>query len=467
MCAFQRCAVAVSTLLLLLAATTTAQQQQPPQQRCPPSVRAPRGWNSWDAFANPVNESVVLAAAEWIRDNLLQHGFDTITIDGGWYSNEAAGGGNFIDAYGLPVPDVARFPSSAGGAGLLPLARRVNAMGLKLGAWTIRGVTPEAYWADLPIRNSTFTARDAGLLGVASNCTWDRGTLGTNAPSAASDAWYASLADHYVANGLSFVKIDCMFNQTWWFEDEVAAFATAFAARAPEVAISWSPGGKGFSTAAAQVLASHAPAWGSMYRVCGDFHDNGGASALFEHFSQAAYMAPWIGVGNSYPDLDMLPFGRQAGPTPSGRVNLFTPDEQRLVMTLWAITRAPLILGAVLPPDANDTLTLSLVSNAAVLDVNENSCGNAPTPPLPRHGGDNLTALYAWTADAPTADGATFVALFNMQENNATVTAATGGGGQCVTNLWTGAAEGPLDGSGVISRELPTHAAGLWRVAPC
>lgn len=51
---------------------------------CPAVQRAPRGWNSWDAYANAVNETSVIAAAEWMRDNLLQFGFDTITIDGGW-----------------------------------------------------------------------------------------------------------------------------------------------------------------------------------------------------------------------------------------------------------------------------------------------------------------------------------------------------------------------------------------------
>ena len=60
-----------------VAATTSATP-------CPAVQRAPRGWNSWDAYANAVNETAVIAAAEWVRDNLLQFGFDTITIDGGW-----------------------------------------------------------------------------------------------------------------------------------------------------------------------------------------------------------------------------------------------------------------------------------------------------------------------------------------------------------------------------------------------
>lgn len=184
-------------------------------QSCPPSRPAPRGYNSWDADSNWVNETSILAAAEWVRDNLLSFGFDTITIDGGWYDNSSSPGSYSVDAYGLPIPDPVRFPSSAGGRGLLPLAQRVNAMGLKLGAWTIRGISTVAYEANLPIKNSPFHARDVGVLGRETNCSWDASVVGTNAPSAAASAWYASLAQHYLDNGLAQIKIDCMFNETW------------------------------------------------------------------------------------------------------------------------------------------------------------------------------------------------------------------------------------------------------------
>ena len=182
---------------------------------CPSGLSPPRGWNSWDADANSVNESTIIASAEWVRDNLLPFGFDTITIDGGYYDNSTSPGNYIVDAYGLPVPDPVRFPSSAGGLGLLPLAKMVNKMGLKLGAWTIRGVTTVAYEANLPIKNSAFHARDVGVVGKATNCSWDSSVIGTNAPSLAADAWYASLAQHYVDSGLEQIKIDCMFNETW------------------------------------------------------------------------------------------------------------------------------------------------------------------------------------------------------------------------------------------------------------
>ena len=456
--------------VLLISSIITSVFSQP----CPPGPVALRGWNSWDPIANTVNENDILNAATWMRDNLLQYGFNIITIDGGWYSNQTSGnkqGSNIIDGYGLPVPDVTRFPSSAGGKGLLPLAQQINKMGLKLGAWTIRGITPEAYTANLPIKNSNFRARDVGLLTLATNCSWDPNTLGTNAPSLAADAWYASLADHYTANGLQFVKIDCMFggpSHDWWFEDEVNSFATAFAARAPNIDISWSPG-NAQSPAGGAYIAAHAPAWGNMYRITNDFHDNEGTDTLLQHLDVAAFFAPLIGVNGSFPDLDMLPFGLQSGGENAAgqrlppRQNLFTEDEQRLVMTLWAMTRAPLMLGTVLPLPANDTLTLSLVGNAAVLDINARSCRNAPTPVLQT---TNTTALYAWTASAPEGD-AIIVALFNMRDQATNVSAATGVPGGCVTNVWTSASDGTLDSSGLITKLIAPRASGLYSVGTC
>ena len=465
--------------LFFTATAITSSLSQP----CPADQpRAVRGWNSWDGDANPVSEADILAAATFIRDNLLQFGFDTITIDGGWYTNQSGGvkSNNIIDGFGLPIPDSTRFPSSAAGKGLLPLSQQIKEMGLKLGAWTIRGITPEAYAANLPIKGSSFTARDVGVPpSPSTSCSWDPNTLGTNAPSPAASAWYESLAQHYVDNGLEFVKIDCMYNggargtaTNWWYLDEVESFATAFSLRAPSVTISWSPGDSQ-TPAAGAVIAAHAPAWGKLYRITGDFHDYGGVASLQAHLETAAFFSPLIGANGSFPDLDMLPFGQQKAYNSSlssrhsfhSRPNLFTPNEQRLIMNLWGITRSPLILGAVLPLAPDDNLTLSLF-NPGVLDVNAHSCRNAPTVVLPAPGStqpNNVTALFAWTASSP--DGtATIVALFNLRDQPTNVSAATGVPGGCVTDVWTGARVGVLEASGVLTMELEPISSGMWMV---
>lgn len=122
-----------------------------------------------------------------------------------------------------------------------------------------------------------------------------------------------------------------------------------------------------------------------------------------------------------------------------------------------------MILGAQLPLDANDTWTLPLISNAAMLGVNGASCGNAPVGVL---GGDTQ-GLAAWGAVVEGDGGTRVFALFNTRDAPAAVeVAVVGGTGLCVTELWEGVKEGVLQGE-VLARTLNAHAGGLWTVGPC
>lgn len=53
------------------------------------------------------NETVFRAQATAMAEQLLPHGFNIITIDGGW-------SGGLLDDYGRPIPDPKKWPSSAG-----------------------------------------------------------------------------------------------------------------------------------------------------------------------------------------------------------------------------------------------------------------------------------------------------------------------------------------------------------------
>jgi hypothetical protein len=135
-------------------------------------------------------------------------------------------------------------------------------------------------------------------------------------------------------------------------------------------------------------------------------------------------------------------------------------------MTLWSIARSPLILGAVLPLDANDTWTLPLVTNAAVLAVNAYSCGNAPTQVL----NSDPSQLAAWSATAQGDGSVSVYALFNLREAPATISVAVpeepGQGALCVTDLWSGAVDA-LPPGGTLARAVNAHAGGMWSVGPC
>jgi hypothetical protein len=74
--------------------------------------------------------------------------------------------------------------------------------------------------------------------------------------------------------------------------------------------------------------------------------------------------------------------------------------------------------------------------------------------------------LQAWAADAP-GSAEKYVALFNRSGGTANVSvslADLGIGSATVTDLWSGAGLGTV--SGTLTRSLPTHGAGLYRLTP-
>ncbi|MGC4773265.1 RICIN domain-containing protein [Micromonospora sp. DT44] len=153
----------------------------------------------------------------------------------------------------------------------------------------------------------------------------------------------------------------------------------------------------------------------------------------------------------------MIPIGRLSkyGPVGSPRYSNLTSDEQRTLMTLWAINRAPLMWGGNLVE--NRASELALMTNTAVLAVDQNSANNRQLT-----GGTR----QAWTADVPGSTDR-YLALFNRESGAANVSvnlADLGIGSATVTDLWSGAALGTV--TGTLTRSLPAHGAGLYRLTP-
>jgi hypothetical protein len=124
-------------------------------------------------------------------------------------------------------------------------------------------------------------------------------------------------------------------------------------------------------------------------------------------------------------------------------------------MTLWAIARSPLIMGGDLRH--LDKATLSLLTNREVLAVNQSSTDNQPH--------FVMDGTRVWTAKAENGD--TYLALFNTGKADREVGfrfATLGIAEAEVADLWSDANLGRYDGS--FSALLPSHGAGLYRLAP-
>ena len=92
------------------------------------ALTPPMGWSSWNTFRNRINEKLILETAQAMKDNgLIEAGYNYINLDDCWQSS-------LRDENGELVGDYETFPS-----GIESLAKKVNSMGLKLGAYTSNG----------------------------------------------------------------------------------------------------------------------------------------------------------------------------------------------------------------------------------------------------------------------------------------------------------------------------------------
>jgi len=361
----------------------------------------PLGWNSWDCYGPTVTEAETKANADYMAKNLKSSGWEYVVVDIRWYvGNDTAHGYNEkdpdlnLDQYGSFVPAPNRFPSAAGGKGFKPLADYLHGKGLKFGIHIMRGVPVEAVKRKMPIKGSTATAAD--IYTKDGQCSWlhDMYTVVAGRPGA--QEYYNSLFELYASWDLDFVKIDDLSEP--YHTAEIEMIRKAIDRTGRKIVLSMSPG----ETPIAD--AKHAQEHANMWRTVGDFWDSW--DQLKEHFEVCQRWAPYTRVGN-WPDADMLPLGRLGIRAERGddRMSRFTRDEQRTLMTLWSIFRSPLMFGGDLP--SNDAATLKLLTNKAVLNVNQHSTNGRQ---LFRRGD-----LVGWTADDP-ATGAKYLALFNAED---------------------------------------------------
>jgi hypothetical protein len=414
--------------------------------------RPPMGWNSWDSFGPTIREEEARANAEILSRRLLPHGYDIFTIDIQWYEPGAnsydyrKGAPLAMDAWGRLVPASNRFPSASDGAGFKPMADFVHGLGLKFGIHMMRGVPRAAADHNLPIFGTRYRAGD--IADRVNVCPWNTDMYGIDMSKPGAQEYYDSVLALCASWGVDFIKADDMSRPYLRNAPEIHALRRAIDRCGRPMVLSLSPGET--PLAAADDVAQNA----NMWRISDDFWDTW--PALREQFDRLRNWTPFRRPGN-WPDADMLPLGvLEMGK----RKTRFTADEQKTLLTLWSIARAPLIMGGDLRK--LDDLTLSLLTNDEVLAVDQASSGNAEL--YLRDG------LAAWQAKAP--DGGRYVALFNLREPTPQATSAPVPvtladlalhGPVRVRDLW--ARQDLPATKDVFAPEIACHGAGLYRLA--
>jgi hypothetical protein len=426
------------------------------------------GWNSWDSYGLTIDEANFKANALELA-KLRSYGWTYAVIDEGWYMGNPFGDKlqtrqYVLDAHGLLIPAPARYPSSTGNQGFAPLAKWIHRHGLKFGLHIVRGIPKQAVETNLPIAGSSFHAVDAA--DTSDTCGWDDGNYGIR-ENPAGQAYYDAMLAEYARWGLDFIKVDCIADHPYK-ASEIHQITAAIRKTRRPIVLSLSPGPTQPAHAAeirqyAQMWRTSNDVWDSWHFVHNPPKEDDfpmGVLEIFEH------LQPWIGQGRDgrWPDADMLPFGMLTPHPGLGqpRHTRLTLVEERTQLTLLAMARSPLILGANLAQLDKDTR--QLITNRDVIAIDQTARDNHPVENLPA-GFENVRVWVASGTERQLSQR--YLAMFNLNDKPATLeapwnTLGLGSGKVAARDIWEGHR---LPASDRVKVVLPAHGCVLYGVS--
>lgn len=419
-------------------------------------LKPPMGWNSWDCLGWGATEIEIKAAANYMAKNLKHLGYEYIVIDMLWYGDSLAiqfedfvqekmsPKPNYnVDEFGRLWPNVKRFPSSKNGQGFKPLADYVHNLGLKFGVHIMRGIPWQAVDKNFAIKGTDFRA---GAIGQPDKgCEWYDGIYGVDMNKPGAQAYYNSVFELFAQWGIDFVKADDITNVP-----ELEGISKASRVSGRDIVLSVVP--DEIPTASLQENVH-------MARTGADFWD---VWEMLKRGFPVARKAVISQLPGYWPDLDMLPIGKLglkiSYKGPKARISNYTKPELHTLLTLWYISRMPLMIGGYLPQ--TDAYTLKLLQNKGALEVNRNSINSRQIKFKNAH--------IIWAADIPASNNK-YVAFFNQWESvvpiQPSITWKQLGLNKSkykVLNLWDNKELGEFkDG---FSAPIVAHGAGLFKV---
>jgi alpha-galactosidase len=278
----------------------------------------PMGWNSWNHFADKVNDKTIRETADiMVSSGMRDAGYVYVNIDDTWEGKR--------DAQGFIHPND-KFPD------MKALADYVHSRGLKLGIYSSPG---------------------------SKTCAGFEGSLGHEQQD----------ADTYAKWGVDYLKYDlCSYTENLAqrsggdHERSRAVMQEVYRTMHDDLTRT----GRPIVLSLCQygweaVWRWGAAVGGNAWRTTGDIEDNY-ASMSAIGFSQAG-LAPFAGPGH-WNDPDMLEVGNGG----------MKPEEYRTHMSLWALLSAPLLAGNDL--SAMTPETKSILMNSEVIAIDQDSAGH-------------------------------------------------------------------------------------------
>ena len=321
------------------------------------------GWSSWNSFSNTVDSQVIVDQAKaMISTGMHKVGYQYINIDEGWWLGQR-------DEHGNIIVDPKAWPALAPGerAGdMSNIVRYIHGLGLKAGIYT-----------------------DAGRDG----CGTFSPDLGPGYPNEGSEGHYQQDFLQFAKWGFDYVKVDWCGGDKENLDPavqyaEIARSDRKGAARHTGHHLYYSIcnwGKQSPWTWAPNVGGVTADIW----RTSGDIvapivagSKNAGRRASFKkmlsNFDQGIH--PEAQHTGFYNDPDMMVIGMPG----------LTDAQNRVHMSLWAISAAPLLVGADLTQLSD--ATLATLTNPAVIGIDQDALGLQAVKVL-----DEVGGLEVWS----------------------------------------------------------------------
>jgi hypothetical protein len=389
----------------------------------------PMGWNSFDSYGVYLHEKAALANLEAMAKKLKPHGYEFFVIDNGWFGEYKLQEGTIfpaekhahdirINEYGHFLPSKVYFPN-----GFKPIVDRCHELGLKFGVHLMRGIPRKAYELNLPIKGTSYTARDIANTNPKENCTWCTYCYGVDMSKPGAQDWYDGLIQHIADMGVDFIKYDDIVPHP----DEVEAVAKAIDKTGKPIVLSLSPGGS------VNPEAIDFFRMANMLRVTKDVWDE-------QHYIDECFTAWGKWQGKERPgfwiDMDMIPFGQlQLMSPPSedesktlmdkGDIALagkgvnrwcqLNRPQMRTFITVRAMAASPLMMGGDLP--TLDAFSLSLITNSEMLACNQNGVMGSLVY--------EKDGLETWKAEKKDSVDEGWIGIFNRTEDKASIELTT------------------------------------------
>ena len=320
------------------------------------ALTPPMGWNSWNCWGLSVDEGKVLQSARAFKEKgLMEYGWTYINIDGGWQGERAENG--------KIIPNK-KFPD------IKALGDSIHKMGLKFGMYSSPG------------------PRDcAGYIGSYQHEEQD--------------------ANSFAAWGVDYLKYDwCYYSEV--FEREKDTSTSAYMKPYLLMQKYLNNQKRDIVYSLCQYGFKDVWEWGAVagnsWRTTWDIVDTWKSLSdigfnQYQHFS---YAKP-----GHWNDPDMLIVGK-VGWGENLHQTMLTPDEQYTHISLWSMLASPLLIGCDI--DQLDAFTLNLLSNAEVIEVNQDPLGKQAQRILVE--GD----IQVWVKELE--DGSKAIGVFNLGEKD-------------------------------------------------